>query len=65
VRYVRINLRFQPQNKESMLTIKPTFVIRMIIVKGRKKNEAREVALYIAKQNAKNTRVHAKQTENW
>ncbi len=37
----------------------------MIIVKGRKKNEARKVALYIAKQNAKNTRVQAKQTENW
>jgi hypothetical protein len=55
----------QAQSKKSMLTIKPTFVIRMIIVKGRKKNEAREVALYIAKQNAKNTRVHAKQTENW
>ena len=65
MRYVRIDLGFQPQNKESMLTIKPTFVIRMIIVKGRKKNEAREVALYIAKQNAKNTRAHAKQTENW
>ena len=63
--YVRIDRRFQPQSKKSMLTIKPTFVIRMIIVKGRKKNEAREVALYIAKQNAKNTGVHAKQTENW
>ena len=65
MRYVRIDLKFQPQSKKSMLTIKSTFVIRMIIVKGRKKNEAREVALYIAKQNAKNTRVHAKQTENW
>ena len=65
IRYVRIDLKFQPQSKKSMLTIKPTFVIRMIIVKGRKKNEAREVALYIAKQNAKNTRVQAKQTENW
>ena len=63
-RYVRIDRRFQPQSNKSMLTIKPTFVIRMIIVKGRKKNEARKVALYIAKQNAKNTRVQAKQTEN-
>ena len=43
---------------------KPTFVIRMIIVKGCKKTEARDVALYIARQNAKNTRVHAKKTEN-
>ena len=39
-----------------MLTIKPAFVIRMILFIGRQKNEAREVALYIAKQNAKNTR---------
>jgi hypothetical protein len=60
-----MDLKFQPQNKESMLTIKPTFVIRMIIVKGCKKTEARDVALYIARQNAKNTRVHAKKTENW
>ena len=65
MRYVRIDLGFQPQNKESMLTIKPTFVIRTIIGKARKKNEAREVALYIARQNAKNTRVHPKHTENW
>ena len=27
-----IDLRFQPQSKKSMLTIKPTLVIRMIIV---------------------------------
>ena len=64
MRYVRIDLKLQPQSKESMLTIKPTRVIRMILVKGRKEKETREVALYIAKQNAKNTRVHAKQTEN-
>jgi hypothetical protein len=37
----------------------------MILVKGPKKNEARDVARYIAKQNAKTTRVHAKQTEHW
>ncbi len=29
---IRIDLKFQPRSKKSMLTIKPNFVIRMIIV---------------------------------